>query len=109
MSAPGDVIHELHASSLALLSALRERSPQFLEHLERRESALRALRSLPAAANDMPLLQSAAAAGEAASLEAQRMRQEAVDALNRLHSQHLFSQGLSAGTGAQYTSLDVKA
>ncbi len=102
-----DAIRELHESSLALLAALRERSPQFLEHLERREHALRAVK--PASASDLLLLQAAAVAGEAACGEARNMRQESLNALNRLQSHRNFSSGLSAGAGSRYAALDVKA
>ncbi|MBL0157487.1 MAG: hypothetical protein IPP47_10370 [Bryobacterales bacterium] len=103
------VIRELHESSLALLTALRERSPQFLEYLERREHALLALKTLPATLRDMPLLQAAVVAGEAAALEASHMRQESVNALNRLQSQRLFSRGLSAAADQPCAALDLKA
>ncbi|HEY3442476.1 MAG TPA: hypothetical protein VGK29_17085 [Paludibaculum sp.] len=103
------IIRELHESSLALLTALRERSPQFLEHLERREDALRALKTIPATLRDMPLLQAAVVAGEAAALEASVMRQESVKALNRLHSQRLFSRSLSAAADQPCAALDLKA
>ena len=109
MPATENAIRELHESSLALFAALRERSPLFLEHLERRERALLALKPLPATLRDMPLLQAAVVAGDAASLEAQRMRQESVDALNRLQSQRSFSRGLSTGVAYPCAALDVKA
>ena len=103
----GDPIRELHEASLALLAALRERSPLFLEHLERREQALRALKS--ASAGDLPLLRAAAAAGEAAYAEAQHLRQESLRSLNRLESHRLLSHGLAAGAGYPSAALDVKA
>jgi hypothetical protein len=102
-----DPIRELHESSLALLAALRQRSPLFLEHLERRELALRALK--PASPSDLPLLRAAAAAGEAAFTEAQRLRQESLNSLNRLDSHRLLAQGLAAGTDYPCATLDVKA
>ena len=104
-----DVIAELNDASLALLTALRQRSPLFLEHLERREHALLALQSLPTTLRDMPLLQAAIFAGEAATLEARHMRQESLSALNRLQAQRSFSRELSAGAGQQCSALDVKA
>lgn len=109
MTASEIVIRELHESSLALLTALRERSPQFLEQLERRERALLALKTIPADIGDMPLLQAAIVAGEAATLEAHHMRHESVSALNKLQSQRLFARGLSADAGYPSTALNVKA
>jgi len=103
------IVRELHQSSLALLTALRQRDPHFLEHLERRERALLALAALPPATHDLPLFQAAVDAGEAASLEALHMRQEALNALHNLQSQRLLSRGLSAGAGYPCAALDLKA
>ena len=102
-----DAIRELHESSLALLAALRERSPLFLEHLERREQALRALKS--ATPSDLPLLRAAAAAGDAAYTEARLLRQESLKSLTRLESHRLLSRGLAAGADYPCAALDVKA
>ena len=103
------VVEELHDASLCLLGALRERSPEFLEQLERRERALLALGSQPAMVDDIPLLRAALLAGEAATMEARQMRQESIDALTRLQSQRNFSRGLAAGAGQSTPALDVKA
>lgn len=109
MPATEDVIRELHDSSVALLGALRERSPLFLEHLERRERAVLALTAHPVTIGDRPRLQAALHAGEAASLEAQHMRQESLRSLNSLEFRRSFSRGLSAGVGRPSPALDVKA
>lgn len=109
MLATEDMIGELHDSSIALLTALRERSPGFLEHLERRERVLLALGSNPAMVGDIPMLQAALLFGDAASLEARQMRQESIHALTRLQSQRNFSRGLASGAGQSTPALDVKA
>jgi len=103
------VIRELHESSVALLTALRERSPLFLEHLERRERALLELKTLAAGERNMPLLQAAAVAGEAAFLEARQMRQESLNALNRLQRERLLSRGLATGADYPCAALDLRA
>jgi len=109
MSDSETVIRELHESSVALLTALRERSPLFLEHMERRERALLDLKRLTAGERDLPLLQAAAVAGEAALLEVRQIRQESLNALNRLQSERLLSRGLAAGADYPCAALDLKA
>lgn len=110
MSTHADLASELHASSLALFTALRERDPGFLDHLERRQRALLALQALPVSADDLPLLHAAARAGDAAAREAQLMRQESLLALASLHPQRLFWQALAAGAaGLHGATLDVNA
>ncbi len=104
-----DHLLDLCDTSAALVTALRERSPRFLEFLERRERALLALRNAPLGVQDLPLLQAAMAAGEAATQEALSMRQESLAALNRLQSRRSLSRGLSASTPPQPATLDVCA
>ena len=109
MPAPEDVLRELNDSSVALLAALRNRSPLFLEHLERRERALLALKTRPVTLQDLPLLQAAVITGQAAALEAQQMRNESVRALNRVQLQRSFSRGLADGADYPTAALDIKA
>ncbi|MBI5085913.1 MAG: hypothetical protein HZB13_15105 [Acidobacteria bacterium] len=107
-----ELIRELERASRALLNALTRRDPCFLEHLERREEALRRVSMMARLGEDGVYaedLEQSRLLGASAVREARSMREETRHQLQVLTSQRRLAHSLGAAGAVQYTTLDLKA
>ena len=111
-AADSELVRELEESSRALLEALRERNPGYLEHLDRRQRALLALNEHTweeSCEDDLRRLQLSQQLGQEAELAVRGIREHTRRKMLSLNPQKGLARALEEQFGPSYSSLNVKA